>query len=122
MVARFIACDKRRLRQVLAVGAAEEIEADVAEHLESCETCRRDLELLAGGAEWWSEARSYLTPLDPDSESDFPGRADTRRRADMHENTHDSHPFGGWRKQLGFLTPTETAGAWGGWDRTRSPT
>src|SRR5262245_942824 len=112
MVARFNTCDKRRLREVLAVGAGGEIEADVAEHLERCENCRRDLELLAGGAEWWSDARSYLTPLDVEVGGES-ARGGTTRRGDGTGGASDSHFFAGLRKQLAFLLPTETAGSLG---------
>jgi serine/threonine protein kinase len=108
MVARFNTCDKRRLRQVLAAGAGNEIEADVAGHLERCESCRQELELLAGGAEWWSDARSYLTPPDAEISGDS-ARGGTTRRADDSAGGHNSHFFAGLRKQLGFLSPTETA-------------
>src|SRR6185369_7405043 len=113
MVARFTACDKRRLRQVLVSGAAEELESDVAEHLESCESCRRDLELLAGGAEWWGDVRSFLSSIDPVVATAGSARADTTRRADADANGTDSQLFAGWRKQLGFLSPTEVAGSLG---------
>ena len=33
MVARFSTCDKRRLREVLVGGAADDLESDVAQHL-----------------------------------------------------------------------------------------
>jgi serine/threonine-protein kinase len=113
MVARFNACDKRRLRQVLAVRAGEEFEADVAEHLERCDSCRRELELLAGGAEWWSDARSYLTPVDPAVATADSAHGDATRRGDVSGTAHDSHFFAGLRKQLGFLAPTDVAGSLG---------
>src|SRR5258708_6310363 len=110
MVARFTACDKRRLREVLVPNGAGEVELEVAEHIESCASCRRDLELLAGGAEWWSDVRSYLSSADPivtDS-----GRSGTTRRDDL-DGKLDSQHFGGWRKQLAFLSPSEQAGSLG---------
>jgi serine/threonine-protein kinase len=112
MVARFNTCDKRRLRQVLAVGAESEIEADVAEHLERCESCRHDLEMLAGGAEWWSDARSYLTPVDADVAGDS-ARGDTTHRTDGAGGPRDSSFFASLRKQLAFLSPSATAGSLG---------
>jgi serine/threonine-protein kinase len=110
MVARFTACDKRRLREVLVANGAGEVESEVAEHIENCASCRRDLELLAGGAEWWSDVRSYLSSADPvvtDS-----GRSGTTRRDDL-DGKLDSQHFGGWRKQLAFLSPSEQAGSLG---------
>src|SRR4029450_2480533 len=89
-------------------GAGYEIEADVAEHLERCESCRRDLELLAGGDEWGRDARSYLTPPDAETAGDS-ARGGTTHRADDSAGGHNSHFFAGLRKQLGFLSPTEAA-------------
>src|SRR5262245_48327172 len=106
MVARFSTCDRRRLRQVLAAGAPHEIEADVAGHLESCDACRRDLELLAGNSEWWADVRSHLTPLQPDTANDAPKRAEATHHSDVPH-------FAGWQKQLGFLQPSETEGSLG---------
>src|SRR5262245_19721809 len=104
MVARFSACDRRRLREVLVADAPQELEADVAVHLESCAACRHDLELLAGNAEWWSQARSFLTPLDPDTANQAPGPDGAPRRS-------DAPYFAGWQKQLGFLQPSDTEGS-----------
>jgi serine/threonine-protein kinase len=112
MVSRFNTCDKRRLRQVLAAGAGEEIEAEVAVHLEECESCRRDLEHFAGGAAWWSDARSYLTPVEADAVAESAVQ-DASRRAGSSGSDHDSQFFAGLRKQLAFLAPSETAGSLG---------
>src|SRR5205807_6864908 len=110
---RFTACDKRRLREVLVEGAGDGVESDVAEHIESCESCRRDLELLAGGADWWSDVRSFLSSVNVgSSDAGRPPQGETRR-AEGQSNTHESQPFGGCRKQLGFLSPTEATGSLG---------
>jgi serine/threonine-protein kinase len=115
MVARFTACDKRRLREVLVHDGPGEVESEVAEHIENCASCRRDLELLAGGAEWWSDVQRYLSSADPVVTD--PARSGTTRRDDLDgkfdDGKLDSHHFGGWRKQLSFLSPSEQAGSLG---------
>ena len=110
MVARFTACDKRRLREVLAHSGDGAIQEEVAEHLESCAACRRDLEMLAGGSEWWSDVRSFLSSVDP-AITDAARNAATRR--DDLDGKPDAQHFAGWRKQLAFLSPSETAGSLG---------
>src|SRR5579872_6186932 len=108
MVARFTACDKRRLRDVLAndMGGKVngQIESEVAEHLQSCETCRRDLELLAGGAELWNDVRSFLSSADPAISHST--RVDTTSGGSGAATDGRSGPnFANWRMQLGFLSP-----------------
>src|SRR5579859_1974128 len=113
MVAGFNSCDKRRLRQVLAGSGSEELESVVAGHLESCASCRRDLELLAGGDEWLNDVRSYLTPVDQAGATDNHGRTGTALDTPVCGNPHDAAHFAGWQKQLAFLAPTETDGSLG---------
>jgi hypothetical protein len=117
MTIRFPTCDKRRLREALSRNAAGQIESEVAEHLQKCESCRHDLELLAGGAERWGEARSFGSSADP-----LPAYS-----------THvDTPPAGGavaadglgslnyecCRNQLGFLSPSESSGRLGPYEIT----
>src|SRR5580704_8202629 len=102
MVARFKACDKRRLREVLAGEVAGQIEAEVADHLQSCESCRHDLELLAGGAEWWHDVRSFLSSADPAISHST--RVDTTSASGgAQTDGHNPQSLACWRKQLGFL-------------------
>lgn len=46
-----------------------EAEANVASHLEQCESCRATLCHLAGNGQWWSEAESYLSSASNDAEA-----------------------------------------------------
>src|SRR5215471_8558300 len=107
MVARFSTCDKRRLREVLVGRAAENVEDELAEHLERCATCRRDLELLAGGADWFSDVRSFLSSVNEPLLTDRSARSAPTRQFD-DGSLPDGHDLATWRKQLAFLSPTET--------------
>src|SRR5262249_60068938 len=55
---------------------------------------------------------SYLTPADAEIARDSV-RGGMTRRADESGGGHNSHFFAGLRKQLGFLSPTETADSLG---------
>jgi serine/threonine protein kinase len=112
MVARMSTCDKRRLREVLAGDVTGQIEAEVADHLQVCESCRRDLELLAGGAEWWHDVRSFLSSADP-AISHSTHVDSTSGGDDAATDGRSSPSFANWRKQLGFLAPSETPGSLG---------
>jgi len=107
MVARITACDKRRLREVLAGNVAGQIESEVADHLQTCESCRHDLELLAGGAAWWSDVRSFLSSHDP-AISHSTHIDTTTGGSGAPTGVHSSPNFETWRKQLGFLSPSDT--------------
>jgi serine/threonine-protein kinase len=112
MVARITACDKRRLREVLAGNVAGQIESQVADHLQTCESCRHDLELLAGGADWWSDVRSFLSSHDPGVSN--PTHVDTTSGGGVSAIDGQSSPsLESWRKQLGFLSPSESPGSLG---------
>src|SRR5688572_33136775 len=53
-------CDQQRLRLLLADQLPESVQAEVAEHLAQCASCRQALESFAGDAPWWSEVESCL--------------------------------------------------------------
>lgn len=61
MLARMSTCDRERLRGLLDGNLLERAEADVALHVESCESCRHQLETLAAGEPWWQETRELLS-------------------------------------------------------------
>ena len=115
MVARFTACDKRRLREVLANDVAGQvngqIESELADHLQSCESCRHDLERLAGGAELWSDVRSFLNSADPANSRST--HVETTSGGGAQTDGQSPPSFACWRKQLGFLAPSETPGSLG---------
>src|SRR5262249_58588771 len=94
MVARFTKCDKVRLRDVLNQAAPGDVEDEVAEHLQFCPSCRSDLELLAGGAEWWSDVRSFLSSVG-EAPVAAGGSSDTARRAETRESAQDRPDWSG---------------------------
>lgn len=61
MFARTTTCDHGRLRSLLDGNLPERAEADVALHVESCESCRHELESLAAEEPWWQETRELLS-------------------------------------------------------------
>src|SRR6516164_4140795 len=115
MVARNTACDKRRLREVLVDGGGktnEQLESEVADHLQSCERCRHDLEQLAGSADLWSEVRSFLSSPDPAISHSL--HMDTTSGGGAAQTDGHNRPsYECWRKQLGFLSPSESPGSLG---------
>jgi serine/threonine-protein kinase len=60
MVSRTSGCDTSRLKLLLDDRLPQDGQAEVAAHIETCEDCRRYLETMAAGADWWSDARDYL--------------------------------------------------------------
>jgi serine/threonine-protein kinase len=64
MVARFTLCDTSKLQQALAGELPEAALGELSRHLQSCPHCRTELETLAGGERWASDARQYLSSSD----------------------------------------------------------
>jgi hypothetical protein len=94
MVSHHGACDANRLRAFLDAPPAEDGAAcELAEHLEQCEKCRKELEALAGGR-WWNEVRPVVAP----------GPAEPGSRTQPHEGHMADDPV------LGFLAPPDTPG------------
>jgi serine/threonine-protein kinase len=60
------ACDLERLRRSLQDGLSPSDQQELADHLETCDSCRRELERLAAASEYWNEAR--LLGEDPDAD------------------------------------------------------
>lgn len=63
-------CDHERLKLLLANQLTDGDQTATARHLESCATCQRELEQMAGGERWWHEASDFLRPHDHDLERD----------------------------------------------------
>jgi serine/threonine protein kinase len=62
MVARFNQCCTRaELRSVLSAHGGTTFDPALESHLQECVLCRDELERLAAGAEWWENARNYLS-------------------------------------------------------------
>ncbi len=63
MLARTTQCDHDRLRSLLDGDLPERAEAEVMSHVESCETCRRQMQTLAADESWWHETRELLSDV-----------------------------------------------------------
>jgi WD40 repeat protein/serine/threonine protein kinase len=74
MVQRSNHCDPSRLGSLLNDQLPEGEQAELAEHLEQCATCRRTLEGLAAARPWWIDLRNLAGTDDPPSASVPPGR------------------------------------------------
>ena len=57
MVRRAVSCDESLLRSFLDDDLAELEQAELADHLGTCTSCRRMLERLAAGTRLWAELR-----------------------------------------------------------------
>lgn len=53
-------CDRERLKLLLSDELPAASQAEVAEHVAGCESCRKALETLAGDATWWAEVEMCL--------------------------------------------------------------
>ncbi len=60
MVAKTNHCNRYQLELLLAGELDERAHAAVAQHLETCSSCRNDLEQLAGDERWWADAGRLL--------------------------------------------------------------
>lgn len=70
MIARAMSCRPQLLRQALANELSAEEYDDLSSHVDSCDHCRHELELLSGGSQWHSrvhECLSSATEFDLDS-------------------------------------------------------
>lgn len=54
-------CQLDRLQQLLDESLPEPAERDLAEHIASCPDCQQQLETLAAGQRWWTEAGERLS-------------------------------------------------------------
>jgi serine/threonine protein kinase len=92
-------CDPQRLQQLLNGQLSEQAETAVAEHLETCATCRRELEFMAAKKEWWVETHELLSGW---SSTDATGRI----HAPGHRNPCASVPAAD-SPSLRFLAPSD---------------
>jgi serine/threonine protein kinase len=56
-------CDQGRLRELLDDRLTPKLQDELARHLETCEDCRKELESLAAGSDWWDDARQLLSTV-----------------------------------------------------------
>src|SRR5688572_24202695 len=64
MVARFTICDSSKLELALTGELPDAALGELSRHLQSCAHCRGELEALAGGERWASDARQFLSSSD----------------------------------------------------------
>src|SRR6185312_6810532 len=105
MVSRSYHCDPNRLRRLLGNTSTDDCPADVAEHLESCDACRRQLESLAAEPGWWHKAQELLSSEEVPAlkTSDYcNGAADTAAFASGAFPPAKDEPL-----RLDFLTATD---------------
>ena len=74
MIAPQCSRDREQLCGLLSGQLTETVAADMTQHLEHCEDCRRRLELLAAGADWWRDAEQYLSDDELDLHESAPDR------------------------------------------------
>ncbi len=56
-------CDPQRLRLLLDDKLPKQSQDELARHIEFCADCRKELELLAAGPDWWSDAQELLSTV-----------------------------------------------------------
>jgi serine/threonine-protein kinase len=67
-------CDQEQLQLLLNDQLAEGLQEKVVEHISQCDSCRRQLEALAGDCQWWMEVTAcYQSHRSDDSSARVPG-------------------------------------------------
>ena len=104
------ACNPQRLRRLLG-DSHDDCPADLAAHLETCESCRRQLESLAAEPAWWDKARELLSSTDVPIANPPAGAS---RTADTGALALDNRAAASEQLlPLGFLSPAEEPGLLG---------
>lgn len=97
-------CDPESLQQLLDESLPEPLESAVSDHLASCPECRRNLEELAAGKEWWNEASQRL--------SRSAAEGDGARSCGASSHDDDAHHFA-TDFAVDFLEPSDDPAALG---------
>ena len=97
-------CDREKLEKLLAESLPEREETMVADHLSTCDDCRRDFEVLAAKTNWWAEAsqrlsrsaarRSTLPTLSPVTSDDEFAHFSTDFAVDFLDPSDDAKSLG----------------------------
>ena len=103
MASRPNECDRNRLRLSLEDRLSEARQAELADHLEGCPDCRRELERMAAASKFWGEAALLRGEPDPGT-SPTVGLADGVPEFQSEEEIGDVDA--GWRE---FLDPPDPA-------------
>jgi eukaryotic-like serine/threonine-protein kinase len=56
-------CDREQLRRLLDEELPPDLQDALARHLERCPDCRKELESMAAGPDWWSDAQRLLSTI-----------------------------------------------------------
>jgi serine/threonine protein kinase len=102
MASRLKGCDVNRLRLSLENRLSEAEEAELEGHLESCVSCRKELEQLAAVSELWGEAQSLRDDERPAGSVTTGGHVAAIPSSRFDDDDQDDEPDGGW---LEFLDP-----------------
>lgn len=92
-------CDLKLLQQLLNGQLPEPTETAVAEHLETCAACRRELEFMAAKKEWWVETHELLSGW---SSTDAAGSIQASGQSNSLPSTPVTDP-----PSLRFLAPSD---------------
>jgi len=112
MVARMSICDRRQLELALADLLLPAQSDELSQHLQDCSHCRAELEQLAGGGQWWSEARTFLSSSDELVAADDSQAAGTLR-VPLSDGTRSVPTTVDDESSLHFLTPSDQPGMLG---------
>ncbi|MEX0727420.1 MAG: serine/threonine-protein kinase [Planctomycetaceae bacterium] len=94
-----IHCSRASLEQLLAEALPEQLEHELSDHLSACPDCRGELEALAAGEAWWTEASQRLSARRPLSDDETDHDADAAHFAtdfavDFLEASEDAENLG----------------------------
>jgi eukaryotic-like serine/threonine-protein kinase len=108
MVRRMVNCDESRLKSFLDDDLADLEQAELADHLGACASCRHTLERLAAGTRLWAELRQ-LTPGAANEPRFAPAMAPTG----LHGAISPCDGGSERDRSLEFLAPSDTPGSLG---------
>ena len=108
MVRRAVSCDESLLRSFLDDDLAELEQAELADHLGTCASCRRMLERLAAGTRLWAELRQL-----PPGAAYAPHSGPTAASTALHGARSPSEGGSERDRSLDFLAASETPGSLG---------
>jgi serine/threonine-protein kinase len=77
MAARASHCNQDQLKRLLEGALSAAAADDLTEHVEDCDTCRQQMETLAGDESWWVHAHLFLSDDEVVLASDLPTTGNT---------------------------------------------
>ena len=104
MVAKQKNCDCERLKRLLDGGLSDADQTAVAVHVETCETCREQLDAFAADPSWWRETREMLSSVEEQAVG-----WDQRRIAAPAHHDSPANPDGGPAHEACWTHPTAEA-------------